>query len=166
MKKFCGGRKSRWRASLGAALLLLLAGAAQPQETSSEIVTYAVRAPAQVVAGKTFDIDVIFEVMPDWHLYAATDSNAAAGVIETKVWFTLPEGITRSGRPRLPQALFKDGFEVYEGKDIKLSQTFLAATTLRPGEHRIKMEVQYQSCNAEICLPTVVKEVVVAVKVK
>lgn len=136
-------------------------------ETNHKIVAYTVQKPDKVKRGEAFQVNVLFSVAAEWYIYAPTGTNAAQGMIETKVIFTsLPQGITRAGRIKLPEAQYKNGHEVYEGDKITMSQPLQAAATLKPGTYEIKGKVTYQTCNSTICLPPVTEDIVAVVNVK
>jgi hypothetical protein len=132
---------------------------AQKIREREQIVKYSVSNPQHVKRGETFSVDVVFKIVPGWYIDAPTGVNAAQGMIETNVIYRLPEGLTRSGRPQLPEAMFKNGHEIYEGDSVVMRQSFKASETLKPGPYIIKGKITWQTCNNNICLPPVSEEI-------
>jgi thiol:disulfide interchange protein len=128
-----------------------------------EIVTYELTKPAEVKTGEPFEINTKFVVADGWYIYAPTGVNEAQGMIETRVIFNLPQGITRAGKPKLPESQFKNGHEIYEGNSILMSQALKASKT---GAFNVKARVTYQTCNDKICLPPRTDDLVISVIVK
>jgi hypothetical protein len=131
----------------------------QAKTTDNEIVQYTIQKPDVIEVSKEFQINVVFSVQQDWYLYAPTGNNAAQGMIETKVIFAPPVGITRIGKIKLPDPVFKNGHEVYKGENIVMSQVFQTAPDLKPGKYEIKGKITYQTCNNDICLPPVTEDI-------
>lgn len=148
---------------LNLCLILWSSGQAQDEE---DIVTFAIHKPGEVKHGDVVQIDVMFRVAPNWYIYAPTGSNAAQGMIETNVIFTLPKGITRSGKMKLSESVFKNGHEILEGDSIRMSQQLAVASSLKQGEYAIKGKVTWQTCNGDICLPPVTEEINAVIRVK
>lgn len=158
---------------LGRAMLLYLVwasyintGLAQVRFDRETIVQYTLQKPDEVQRGKDFQVGVLFSVQPEWYIYAPTGINAAQGMIETQVVLMLPPGLSRIGKMRLPETSFKNGHEIYEGKDIVMSQSIRAAQDMAPGTYEIKGRVTWQTCNSNICLPPVSKEITIMINVK
>jgi hypothetical protein len=147
-------------------VLLSSSGLTQVRASSDDVVHYTIQKPDEVQRGKTFQITVLFSVQSEWYIYAPTGNNAALGMIETNVLFALPKGITRAGKIKFPEPHFKNGYEVYDGKDITMCQALLASPSLTPGQYEIKGKVTWQTCNADICLPPVTEEIITLIKVK
>lgn len=147
-------------------MLLSCSGLTQVREAVDEVVQFTLQKPDEVQPGKEFQISILLSLQPDWYIYAPTENNAAQGMIETNVVFILPKGITRAGKIKLPEPHFKNGHEVYEGKDIAISQSLQASSSLEPGKYEIKGRVTWQTCNSKICLPPVTEEIVAVVNVK
>jgi hypothetical protein len=139
---------------------------AQGNLLSNEVIQFSIEKPEAIQHGKEFQVDFLFSIKPEWYIYAPTGNNAAQGMIETKVVFRLPEGITRAGKIKLPEPLLKNGYEVYEGKDIRMSQTLKAASTLKPGQYEIKGKVTWQTCSTDLCLPPETEEISALITVR
>lgn len=133
------------------------------QQPVRELVTCTVQEPDIVEKEKDFDISVALAIEPGWYIYAPTGTNAAQGMIETKVVFNVPAGISRTGKMQLTEPHFKNGYEVLEGDNIVMSQAFKA---VRSGEYLIMVKVTYQSCSIDICLPPVTETFTTIVHVK
>ena len=126
-------------------------------------VTYEVEAPEKASKKKGFQIDVNFQTKGDWYIYAPTGLNEKAGMIETKVNFELPEGVSTDGDLILPAPQPYGMYQVYKGKDIQISQKFKAA---KKGTYEITCTVTYQTCNKSICLPPDTKSYKRTIKIK
>jgi thiol:disulfide interchange protein len=162
-RRNCCLRRATLLLTLGLGLLMI--NKSNAQNTEDQLVKYDIKKPEEVRPGKQFKIDVLFSVQPEWYIYAPTGINAADGMIETKIIFQLPEGITRSGKMKLPKAVYKNGHEVYEGTNITMSQTLLVSPSLQPGEYEIRVRITWQSCNSVICLQPVTEEVTASIKI-
>jgi hypothetical protein len=138
----------------------------QVNTASDEVVQYIIVKPDEVQRGEEFQLSVQFSIKPEWYIYAPTGNNAAQGMIETSVVFALPKGFTRVGKIKLPEPLFKDGHEVYEGKDITMSQLLRATPDLKTGQYEIKGKITWQTCNSVICLAPVTEEISALVNIK
>jgi hypothetical protein len=115
----------------------------------------------------TFQIRVTFDIQPGWYIYAPTGTNEALGMVESNVVFTvLPQGMGRLGDVRVPEVVYKNAHEVYEGNDVTMVQTFNVDKSLIPGEYLIKGKVTYQSCSEDRCFPPVTESFTVEVEVK
>jgi len=137
--------------------------ASSPREN---VVQYTIEKPDTIQAGKEFQICVRFTISPEWYIYAPTGNNEAQGMIETRVIYTLPAGITRVGKMNLPPPVFKDGHEIYEGKDIAMVQKLQVAADTKKGQYLIKGKVIWQTCNSIICLPPVTEENNIVIDIK
>lgn len=146
---------------------VLLAGIAMIQEQqANNIVQYTIQQPAEVRPGSAFRVDILFTIQSGWYIYAPTGANAAQGMIETNVTFSLPRGIVREGKMKLPDPHFKNGHEVYEGDSIMVSQALKIAPGLKPGPYEIEGTIIWQTCNSDICLPPVTDEIRILIDVK
>lgn len=133
-------------------LMIPVAAQSQIDLQQKPLVTYTVNKQelTELKAGKLFSIEVELSVEPGWYIYAPTGSNAAQGMIETQVVFTLPEGLNKAGRMHVPDATLKDGYEVFTGGEITLSQPIKAK---KPGVYVLKGRIVYQTCSTGVCMP-------------
>jgi hypothetical protein len=147
---------------------VLLAEIAMTQEqiSDSNVVQYIIQQPGEVNRGTKFQIRVLFTVQYGWYIYAPTGINAAQGMIETNVIFSLPHGIVRDGKIKLPDPHFKNNHEVYEGDSIIVMRSLRTASDLKPGLYEINGKITWQTCNSEICLPPVTDEIKILVDIK
>lgn len=160
----CGRLSGRiWLANL---CLVLISWNSSQAQSEEDIVTFTINKPGEVNHGDVFQIEVIFHVAPDWYIYAPTGSNAAQGMIETNVVFALSKGITRAGKMKLPEPVFKNGHEILEGDSIRMSQQLVVASSLGQGKYAIKGKVTWQTCNNDICLPPASEEINVIIQVR
>ena len=115
-------------------------------------VTYKVEAPEQVNKKESFKITANFDTNGEWYIYAPTGQNEKHGMIETKLNFNLPTGITL-GEKDLPVPKPYGMYQIYQGDEIKLSQNFIIDQNIKSGEYLIECIVTYQTCNKSVCLP-------------
>ena len=115
-------------------------------------VTYKVEAPVSVQSGQSIELAVTFDIEEGWYIYAPTGANTAQGMIETKIAFTSPDGMT-VGEVQFPAYVDSGSFQIYEGAGIEMRQTLYPAGDLAPGNYKIKGKIRYQTCNVELCLP-------------
>ncbi len=115
-------------------------------------VTYEVIFPEKVLRSEGFTITAMFQTNGEWYIYAPTGLNEKHGMIETKLQFDLPEGIT-PGDPDLPMPRPYGMYQIYQGNDIKIGQRFNINPDVRPGDYEISCTVTYQTCNKSVCLP-------------
>lgn len=142
--------------SIIALIPLIMTGAFITEgQNKASLVTYAVKTPEHIEAGKPFSIDIIFNVEPGWYIYAPTGVNADLGMIETNVRFNMPDGVVRNGNVSIPKPVLMNGHEIYEGQSITMSQSF---KTLKPGSYDVRGKVIWQTCSGYSCLPPVTDE--------
>lgn len=138
----------------------------QEQKSDNTVVQYSIQQPGEIRQGSAFEVGVLFRIQPGWYIYAPTGANAAQGMIETNVIFSLPRGIVRERKMKLPDPYFKNGHEVYEGDSIMISQVLKIAPDLKPGPYEIKGKITWQTCNSEICLPPQTDDIKIIIDVK
>jgi hypothetical protein len=131
-----------------------------------EVVTYSIQQENIIASKNSTSINVLFNTAPGWYIYAPTGANAAQGMIETRVQFLLPEGISRKGRIKTNEPFIKNGFEVFEGTDISMKQELQLSPSLRSGTYEIKAKIIWQACSAESCLPPVTDVIVTTINYK
>lgn len=142
-------------------------GAAQPDLIGvGKVVNCVLDVPDQVSANTLFEVKVLLDIHPEWYIYAPTGVNAAQGMIETTVKFLLPTGMVRVGKIKSPEPLYKDGHEVYKGKNVIMVQTLRISPSVKPGEYAVKGIITWQACSSQICLPPTTEEIVVLVNVR
>ena len=117
-------------------------------------------------AGSTVELIVNVDVRKGWYIYAPTGRNEPNGMVETAISYDLPEGFEMAGDMILPPHHPKGMFEIYDGKDIKLTQPVKVSSSVKAGEYTINGQLRYQSCNKEICLPPRTEKIVATIVVK
>ena len=130
-------------------------------------VTISLSAPSIVEAGTLGELEVQFEFLDGWYIYAPTGRNAPGGMVETRVRFDFPEvTLNAAGNIRLPTYRFKGSYDVFEGDSVVFSQPVVASPDSGAGEHVVACEVTYQTCKDDLCLPprTETLEVVVTTR--
>ena len=127
------------------------------QSISSDPVSYIIEAPEIVKVGDTFTISVVFNIQPNWYVYAPIDINTARGKIPTRVVFKTSESFKKIGLLKLPDS--NRFFDKYRGKDVRMSQEFQVEKNTLPDKYSIKGNLVYQTCNDDICYPPVRKTI-------
>lgn len=125
---------------------------AQPSASESPV-TWSFQALTSLHPGGSFKVIMTLNIQQGWHIYAPTGDNESQGMIETKVKFRLPEGMTLKGDPRLPKAHRQGSFEIYEGNNIQWQWLVQSRAAVRSGEYIIHGEIRYQTCNHDVCFP-------------
>lgn len=123
------------------------------QQETKDPVSYVIKAPDTIKPGDHFTISVVFDIAPNWYVYAPIDINTTLGKIPTKISFKASEGFKKMGGLELPDD--SSFFDTYSGKGISMSQTFQVEKSIQPGKQTIKAHIVYQTCNGVICYPPV-----------
>jgi thiol:disulfide interchange protein len=129
-------------------------------------VSYEVKLPAKVKAGKAFDIQVVFETQSPWYIYAPTGVNEANGMIETSIDFKIPEGIKKQGEVEFPAPHPKGTYQVLDGKEIVFKQNFVADKSMKGKKVELVATITYQTCNKDMCLPPQTEEKKIELQIK
>ncbi len=136
------------------------------KESERPPVSYTLQVPDTVMAGEQFLVSIVFDIAESWYIYAPTGNNTAQGMVETKISFELPEGITTVRKIKWPKPYPKGSYEVYKGKGIKISQPLVTSTKLKPGLYEIKAKIRYQKCNEDMCLSPIKEKFNIKVHIK
>lgn len=131
-----------------------------------EPASFKIVQPAPVKAGKEIIASVVFDMQDGWYIYAPTGNNTSQGMLETTLTLQLPKGFRLAGKLRMPQPYFKGPFEVFEGKNIKISQPLTTEAGLKPGTYEISGSILYQTCNSNVCLAPRTEDVKIVVQIK
>ena len=116
-------------------------------------VSYEIKLPKKIKAGKIFEIQVVFATQNPWYIYAPTGVNEANGMIETKIDFKVPDGVKKQGQIEFPAPHPKGTYQVLEGNEIVFKQNFIADKGLKGKKAEVIATVTYQTCNKDMCLP-------------
>ncbi len=139
------------------ALLTHTASAQMP--SGKEVVTTAAYASAEPVARNVpFQLAVVLKIRPGFHINAREKSEAY--LIATDLKAALPAGFT-AGDVVYPKGTLRNfpfskdkPLNVYEGATtLRLSLT--ASGTAPLGVQHITLQLRYQACSDEVCLPPV-----------
>ncbi|HUI11486.1 MAG TPA: protein-disulfide reductase DsbD domain-containing protein [Bacteroidota bacterium] len=142
--------------ALCAALLLILSGGGGGQARSAEPVTLSVVPPESGLRpGSSARASVLVTVAKGWHINSA--SPVDSDLVATALACTPPPGLAVAP-VRFPPgvrrtfAFSSEPLDVFEGT-VPLTLEISAAEGILPGEYAIAIEVSYQACTNEICLP-------------
>ncbi len=143
----------RWRLTTGLALIGLLtsgegAGAppAEATERPGELVFVRLSAPAQVGPGQRFDLAVVFDIQPGWHIYW---KNPGAGALAPRIIVTGPAGFEIGPVlwPR-PEAVETDlGPEYFYARQTVLFVPVTAPPRLEEGRAAFEAAVTWAVCS-------------------
>lgn len=131
-------------------------------QTNKSLVSYSIEVPKQVIIGEQFTITVVFNIQPNWYVYAPVDFNIAQGKIPTKVTFRVPAKLKSIGSLELPD---QKGGGIYKGNGIRMSQKFEVEKSMEAGKYIIKTNIIYQTCNDDICYPPIRESVDIEINV-
>ncbi len=150
-----------------AALLLIIVAAlpsAQPQIPSGrEVVAPSAYVSFEPVArGGSFQLAVLLKIRPGFHINARKPS--AAYLIPTDLRANLPAGFKSAGEISYPKgelrtfAFTKTPLNVYQDK-VVLRVPLTALPDAPLGAQHIPLQLRYQACSNEVCLPPVTLDV-------
>ena len=107
---------------------------------------------------------VNFRTLGTYHLYTPAPINHDQ--IPVTIDITFPDGFVKTGKLETPPITTFGGREVYDGKQLEFIQAFKVSPDVKPGKYPVKVNIAYQSCSSEICLPPVdeVREAIVLIK--
>ena len=97
-------------------------------------------------------INVRLDMDDGWYIYAFTGRNDAQGMMETRVAFSVPDGLEAAGGARLPPFGFKGSFDIHTGKGVTWTQPVKAAAGAFAGLYEVSADVTYQTCKDDLCL--------------
>ncbi len=146
--------------------LIIINPAWAQKESERPLVSYMVQVPDTVNRGNQFQLCIVFDIAESWYIYAPTGNNAAQGMVEAKIGFKLPKGITTVSEFKWPKPHFKGSYEVYEGKGIKISSALNTSTDLKAGHYEIKVKIRYQTCTENMCLQPIKEEFNIKIYIK
>jgi len=138
------------------AVLLIGCGAALAQTPLETPVKWKTSAPTRVSPGAWFEVKVNATIEPGWHLYSVTQP--PGGPFPTR-FTVLPGSPFQAGgevRQSPPEVIFDPNFgintESFAGS-AEFSVPVKAAENAGAGDHEGRLQVQYQMCNDQLCLP-------------
>ena len=116
-------------------------------------VSLSVEAPEEALRpGEESEIRLVLSVESPWYIYAPTGVNKGQGMAETAVRMRQSEAVQYKSAI-FPEALSYGGFDVLLGESIVLRQPLRIRTAVKPGETRVRGNVDYQVCKPDLCLP-------------
>lgn len=129
---------------------------AQQQEDPIKWSITSEQAGKALKAGAAFKAELVAEIAEGWHLYAMEQPNE--GPRPTRI--TLPSGqvfaldgeIDAPGPVRTMDPNFGFETDYYEGS-AAFTLPLRALETASAGRHRLAVQVRFQTCTQEICLP-------------
>ena len=124
-------------------------GGRQEEAHTDNQVSFDVELPEEVIPGKEYTARVVFSFRDGWHGYADSPGNKAQGFIPTKAEFVFPDGV-KTGSVNI-----STGSLIYEGSGISFSQSFTFPKKAAKGvaELPVTVNIQWQVCDANMCLP-------------
>lgn len=137
--------------------ILFLGGAANGQTVNESPVRLSAEPPAGPVrAGEQFEVHVTAQIDSNWHLYSATQPPGGPNATRFKLLsgepFHLAEGIR--------QSKFTSRFDPNLGIETEsfsnMANFWLpvrVAGSARAGEYELQLQVTFQACDDQVCLP-------------
>ncbi|MCL2562237.1 MAG: FG-GAP-like repeat-containing protein, partial [Rikenellaceae bacterium] len=116
----------------------------EEEEEQSGPVSFRIRLPNEVTAGREYVAMVTILFQEGWHGYSDTPGNRAMGFIPTQVEFIFPEG-TETG-----VLSCSSNSMIYEDS-VSFTQKFTAPQ--KDGALPVTIKIQYQVCDESMCLP-------------
>jgi DsbC/DsbD-like thiol-disulfide interchange protein len=123
-----------------------------PEPTRAEPVKAAMQSSAAAVTpGGQFDVLVQARIFPDFHIYGMDPK--VSPFLPTALKLTRPDGLEAAGdwtgpSPQQNQA----GVDIYTGAAV-FRRTLQARAGAAPKKCSIRVELEYQVCNNEMCYP-------------
>ncbi len=124
--------------------------APKPIETTSfkdadanEPLTYKIT--SETIGNYETDITVYLTFKDGWHGYSDSKATTDMGMIPTKVTIEAPEGVGMMGQSKP----YTGNVNIYTGQ-VKFMQKFFTAKAKKP--MTFKVHIDYQACDANICL--------------
>lgn len=102
--------------------------------------------------GEEQEIQIFLDIKKGYHIYASGGEDCP--FILTKISFTYPQGVEKSGEMQLPVSekyAGEDGVRIYQGNVVFVQKIKVSSRGTTVPE--IQCEVDYQCCDAEMCLP-------------
>jgi DsbC/DsbD-like thiol-disulfide interchange protein len=120
-----------------------------------------------VHAGSYFRAALLVTVGKGWHINSASPSDE--NLIATSAVFFPPPGLGVTGveypRGVAKRFAFSDSLlDVYEGT-VVIMLKITAATEMHPGACALPVEISYQACNNNVCLPPATAKIIIPVQV-
>ncbi len=122
-----------------------------------------------VAPGKTITLVVTAQIETGWSLYSITQP--PGGPIPTRLSMPAGQPFAQEGAivSDPPERKRDETFDMeveYHAGDVSFRIPARVSASAAAGEHKVKVEARYQSCNEKICLPpkTVAMDLEVAVR--
>jgi len=107
----------------------------------------------QLAPGEKGQLTVDFDMKPGWNIYAPTGRNTKENMVETSVTMNFPEGVESAGAFKMPVYRYKGLFDIYEGEDVRWTQSFSVLDDATHGHYELCGDVTIQTCKDDLCLP-------------
>lgn len=119
-----------------------------------EILKIKVACPNTIRAGDTLIFKMQLSVEAGWHIYSPDQRNRQMGMTPfTTDFFELPNWIVPLGHATYSKDKLYNGGKVFMGNDNWVSYKFLIKENAPAGDLNLKGELQYQGCDAKMCMP-------------
>lgn len=141
----------------------------QPYVSEHQPVDYLVFYPVRLGRDKSFDVEVCFKVLKNYHLYTVDKANGEQ--IPVSVTFEFPErilekvGVLQEPEKKAGVKITYTGDEVDNGaaETFSFKQQFKVIGEPTQETVVIKVKVKYQSCSDMMCLPPEEKEQIIKI---
>ena len=124
-----------------------------PNAPDASPVTVSMDPPLAVLdQGGSVEVSVRLDMQDGWYVYASTGRNDAQGMKETRVTFSVPDGLEAASEVKSPPFGFKGSYDVHRGRGVIWTQSLQAQASVLPGLYEVSAEVTYQTCKDDLCL--------------
>lgn len=116
------------------------------------VIAFDLVSPEMLSEGEEARLDLHIEIAHPWYIYAPTEHNASLGLIGTKLTFSSSPYVQFS-KAEFPEPTEKYGLHLLEGPSIEILQNIRVRPGVSAREVSFAVEVLYQLCKPDLCLP-------------
>ena len=141
----------------------------QPTVSTYRPVDYVLKYPIRVQAGKTeFEVEVKFKVLADYHIY--NNSKVNSDQVPVSITFEYPENLL-SKEGNLQEPKVQEGIRVTHtgekdesgAETFSFKQAFKVKEGIKAEKAKIVVNVVFQTCSSQTCLPPVEEKHVIEI---
>jgi hypothetical protein len=128
---------------------------AAPADPETRVVTISTRAPERIARGTAFEVTLILEIQPGWHVYANPSGSESAPPTRVELRPGSPVSLNSvtypNGVAKMLAANAGESVKLYEGRVALVAQLQLDPNA-PPGPITIPLRLRYQPCDDRQCL--------------
>jgi len=124
------------------------------QETPVEWI--AAPSSKDVIPGERFDVRIMATIEGKWHLYSATQPPGGPNATRFSILPGVPFEVAGQPRQSTPRVEFDSNFGINTEFFAEAADFWIpvkASPDAQPGEYELKIQVVYQVCDDQVCLP-------------